>query len=1467
MTVVTSSDDHGLTGAIARSKRAQHAPAEPRGLPVAAGAGSGTTLLDGLVAFWRHPLDAKKRQAFLRSAARNSARASAPARRGKPVPAPSPRVAPRPAPGGADGDGELHARLFDEYVSASLSRYDRADFVPFEEHAGAGDPVSDVRVIAYYLPQFHPIPENDAWWGKGFTEWRNVARAFPQFPGHYQPRVPGEFGYYDLRVTDVMRRQVALARNYGIDAFCFHFYWFAGKTLLELPVRNFLDNPYLDLGFSLCWANENWSRRWDGSEEELLITQKHSAEDDIAFIRYVAEYFRDPRYTRVNGKPMLTVYRPSDLPDPAATVARWRAEMEKLGFDGIYLVATNAFGFDDYRLYGFDALSEFPPHHVRAPNIQDRLSLSKYRTGWRVRSYADVVESQMRTNKPLGAVVHPGTMPSWDNSARRPHNGEIIHGSTPELFRRWLGKAFDWASENPVGERLLFINAWNEWAEAAYLEPDSRFGYAYLKACRAARIAHAREAGYARHAGLVARDPGRRTILACAHWAGDEVFGGERSFLDAVRSLAALDYNVVVTLPRTPNAAYLEALLAHVAEVRIFNYAQLMHGDANATVGLSRFLDAFAEVRPDIVYVNTIVVPAPLLAARLANIPTVVHAREIIAHDVGLQEQIGEPAPLVTRRVMRNADCLIANSQATADAFAGHPNVHVAPNVVDLERLAQDNRVDGEVRFGLISSNFPKKGVADVVALAEICLTAVPRARFVIIGPARRVAQTLKAAGRGPSLPANVEIVDYVADPRDALSRVNVVLNFSHFQESFGRTVLEGMAAGRPAVAYRWGALPELIEDGVTGFLVPFGRPDAAVRAIRHFCEDPDRVAIMGTAARARAEAGYDFANLRHALERPLAGLGARRGTERPTYRDIRDARIAAQASRTIDVVVCVHNAREDAERCLASVLRHTSGPGRRLIVVDDGSDAETRGWLDTVARTHPGVTLVRNPTATGYTRAANAGLRATTADFVILLNSDTVVTPGWAEKMADAVFSTRGAGIVGPLSNAASYQSIPDTHGTATQTAVNALAAGLTPDEINARCEAWTEGAEMPYVPLVHGFCFGITREALELVGTFDEVLFPEGYGEENDYCMRALELGVWPVVATHTFVFHAKSKSYTEERRSALAERSQQVLYDTHGRATFLRHVEMLRSQPVLVGIRAKAAAFWAEHLADHEGGAVDASPESVGGLDDGQWLAALRASVDAPVVDGIRFPRFPETALQVGTVGSAGVPTVEEGFRFYSHVSARAAEAGVALAPQSRILDFGVGWGRMIRCFVREVDSANLYGVDVNDKFLTAARQTGVRANLHKITPRGRFDYEDGTFDVVYAYSVFTHLPKDIQELWLCEIHRVLRPGGVLVATTQPPRFVEAIAGFTEAQRRKSAWHRELAAQLAVAGDAGAILRDEGFLFLKTNNGTTYGDTIMSPDYIARAWGTWFEVLDYLDEPRRFTQAVVTARKRAG
>lgn len=339
-----------------------------------------------------------------------------------------------------------------------------------------------VRTIAFYLPQFHPIPENDLWWGKGFTEWTNVTRTVPQFIGHYQPRLPGDLGFYDLRVPDIMCQQVEIAKNYGIHGFCFHHYWFAGQRLLEMPVRNLLLSPDIDINFCLCWANENWSRRWDGSESDILMAQNHSPEDDIAFIDDLIPSFMDKRYIRVDGKPVLIVYRATLLPDIAATARRWRERVREFGIDDLYLVAAKSFDVGNPKLFGFDAGVEFPPHQAAGvKSINYRHQIINPDFNGKIFDYADLAARYGKLDPPE-FTCHKTVTPSWDNCARKLGNAHTYVNSTPENYAKWLDEALDITMRRPPGERLLFINAWNEWGEGAYLEPDRRFGYAYLNA-------------------------------------------------------------------------------------------------------------------------------------------------------------------------------------------------------------------------------------------------------------------------------------------------------------------------------------------------------------------------------------------------------------------------------------------------------------------------------------------------------------------------------------------------------------------------------------------------------------------------------------------------------------------------------------------------------------------------------------------------------------------------------------------------------------------------------------------------------------------------------------------------------------------------------------------------------------------------------------------------------------------------
>ncbi len=339
-------------------------------------------------------------------------------------------------------------------------------------------------LVAFYLPQFHPIPENDAWWGKGFTEWRNVARALPQFEGHDQPRLPADLGFYDLRDGTTMREQARLAREYGIGAFCFYFYWFGGRTLLETPLRQWLADASIDLPFCLCWANENWSRRWDGRGDDILISQQHGPQDDLAFIAHVADYLRDPRALRVEGKPLLLVYRPGLLPDARATALRWREWCRQHGVGDIHLAYVQSFERPDPADIGFDSAVEFPPNlsQPQAITAQQRLLNPEYAgdaLDWRT-----VAAEASRRPLP-DYTLFPGVNPGWDNEPRRPGKGRVYLHASPRGYRDWLHETVHRRlATAPASRRLVFINAWNEWAEGAVLEPDARLGHAWLEATR-----------------------------------------------------------------------------------------------------------------------------------------------------------------------------------------------------------------------------------------------------------------------------------------------------------------------------------------------------------------------------------------------------------------------------------------------------------------------------------------------------------------------------------------------------------------------------------------------------------------------------------------------------------------------------------------------------------------------------------------------------------------------------------------------------------------------------------------------------------------------------------------------------------------------------------------------------------------------------------------------------------------------
>jgi tetratricopeptide (TPR) repeat protein len=339
---------------------------------------------------------------------------------------------------------------------------------------------TDVRLIAFYLPQFHPIPENDQWWGKGFTEWTNVSKAQPLFAGHHQPHLPADLGFYDLRVADVREAQAALAKRYGIHGFCYYYYWFAGKRLLHRPLDEVLASQQPDFPFCICWANENWTRRWDGQEQEVLMAQDYSPEQNQAFAESLIPILMDKRYIRVGGAPLLIVYRADILPDAIATLQQWRQVFRANGVGEVHICAALTFGLTDPTGLGFDSGVQFPPHGVSAQQVEP-VEVGMLDFTGNLYPYEEAAINALSEKMP-NYPLFPGVMTSWDNTARRGKAGNIFLNSHPDLYEFWLKGAIEKVKQNTSDHQLVFINAWNEWAEGAHLEPDRQYGHGYLLA-------------------------------------------------------------------------------------------------------------------------------------------------------------------------------------------------------------------------------------------------------------------------------------------------------------------------------------------------------------------------------------------------------------------------------------------------------------------------------------------------------------------------------------------------------------------------------------------------------------------------------------------------------------------------------------------------------------------------------------------------------------------------------------------------------------------------------------------------------------------------------------------------------------------------------------------------------------------------------------------------------------------------
>lgn len=824
------------------------------------------------------------------------------------------------------------------------------------------------RLIAFYLPQFHPIPENDAWWGRGFTEWTNVVRGRPQFPGHYQPHLPGELGFYDLRLPEVMERQIELAKRYGLSGFAFYYYWFNGKRLLERPLEDYLSRP-LDFPFCLCWANESWSRRWDGRENEILMAQAHSPEDDIAFIAAVAKYLRDPRYIRIGQRPLLLVYRPTLLPNPAETAARWRRWCQDNGIGDIYLAYTQSFESTSPTDYGFDAAIEFPPNNSHPVDITNQIENRDPAFKGRIYDWT-VYPERSRHYMPCDYPLFRGVNPGWDNEARRRGSGTLFLGSTPAGYREWLENAIEDTADrfSDPSERLVFINAWNEWAEGAHLEPDQRHGYAYLQATRDAL--------------LRSRTKVRREILLVAHDAHPH--GAQYLALRMAQRLHE-DFGYQVTMVVLGPGSLLPDYAA-VADVH-----RLDADTADRAPG-HRLAKRLRERGIEDAIVNSTASGrfTPSLRAAGFRIIALVHELPELIRSLDLRVH--------AHHIASDADVVVFPARIVRDGFIRFASLRDAQSRIRPQGLYKQNRLATRLTSKQIRTQLRQQLGLPLSARIVLGVGYGDRRKgfdlFALIGLAicasRSDTYFVWVGGIDSGMRTMVEpLIDQAnAQPHflfpghlpetDAFYAGADVYAMTSREDPFPSVVLEALAVAVPVVAFEdAGGFADLAPSGAVR-LVPGLTVDAFAQTITEFLDNEDARRAAGMRGRELIVRDFGF-------QRYLFDLLAE--TRAPSPR--------------ISVVVPNFNYCRYLPARIKSIL-HQTLPIYELIVLDDGSTDDSRHWLETeLPRLAPEAQIILNADNSGSPFVQwLAGLERARGDYVWIAEADDLAAPSFLEEV-----------------------------------------------------------------------------------------------------------------------------------------------------------------------------------------------------------------------------------------------------------------------------------------------------------------------------------------------------------------------------------------------------------------------------------------------------------------------------------
>jgi glycosyltransferase involved in cell wall biosynthesis len=859
--------------------------------------------------------------------------------------------------------GGFHIRAPDNEatIPAEIKRFTKpgAHFEEFRPLPQSAKPRA--KLLANYLTQFHATPDNDKWWGTGFTEWTNIARGIPRFKDHYQPRVPRDLGFYSLDHVEIMRRQAMLAKAAGVYGFIFYYYWFNGKRLLEKPLEQFLQTNDIDMPFCLMWANENWTRRWDGMEGEVLISQDYLGEDETALLNDYVRHFRDPRYIRLQGRPLLFIYRPRLIPDTAKTIAGWRDLFaERYGENPIAVMAQS---FDDYdpRAYGMDGAIEFPPHKVtkELPNINRDVQCLDDTFSGQIYHFDHVVKYSLDEVIPEFALIKTA-VPSWDNDARRQGTGLVIHGSAPAKYESWLSALIDRAQQQLFfGEPIVCINAWNEWCEGAYLEPDLHFGSAYLNATGRAVAGLTHDACHPKVL-LVGHDAfpsGAQQLLLNIGKTMRTAFGVEIEFLLLAGGQLEDEYSAVapLTILKGSLAEKIQELAERGFRAAIVNTTA--SGDAAAmlaergiyTVLLVHELPRLLRekrledrARAGILGAHNVIFPATFVRDKVNVALGIPASEKMVVRPQGSYKHIA-PIPEARLTVRRElgipADSLLVIGVGYADMRKGFDLF------LQLWRLARQSRL--RVHFAWVGAIDP--------GLAEWLAEEIDEA---------------KASG-------SFHMVGYCSDVNGFFSAADAFALTSR-EDPFPTVAIEAMAAGLPVFAFDGsGGVPELLKENALGYVMPHcDVPAMAAQLARVLARGSDE----GMRRRAKEACDQRFAFV-------------------PYVREL--LRIALPQLPSISVVVPNFNYAHCLRDRLNTIFDQTH-PVEEIIILDDASTDDSIVAIENTAEEHNrNVTLVINEVNSGsvFTQWAK-GAEMASAEFIWIAEADDLSEPPFLSRV-----------------------------------------------------------------------------------------------------------------------------------------------------------------------------------------------------------------------------------------------------------------------------------------------------------------------------------------------------------------------------------------------------------------------------------------------------------------------------------